>query len=73
MKVNDGPGSFEKYYGNWHKRLSMIKSIIRFLTSTIVVIAACFVPGPGAIVLVSVLAAGYGIAEIIGVLEEIPF
>jgi hypothetical protein len=61
---------FEARYKTWHTWLSYIKSAIRIITSITIVFWACFISPSDAIILVSVLAAGYGLAEIVGILEE---
>jgi hypothetical protein len=63
--------NFEARYKSWHTRMSIVKSTIRFATSGSVVFWACFGQTTGAIVLISILAAGYGLAEFVGILEEL--
>ena len=62
---------FEQRYKTWHTHLSMIKSMIRIITSIIIIctyiIVGDFVDAHAIII----LAGGYGLAEIVGIFEEI--
>ena len=53
---------FEDKYRGWHAKISYFKSGIRLLTCF-----ACMITGGDVII----LAAGFGIAEILGIAEEI--
>lgn len=58
--------SFEQKYRDWHTKMSYIKSALRLLASGI---ALWFYTDVTAALVI--LAGGYAVAEIIGILEEI--
>lgn len=58
--------SFEQKYRNWHTKMSYIKSSLRLLASGL---AVWFYSD--AVIAVLILAGGYAVAEIVGILEEI--
>ncbi len=58
--------SFEERYRTWHARLSYVKSGIRLLAAG----AAAWLHNDVAIA-VLILAVGFAIAEVVGILEEI--
>jgi hypothetical protein len=61
---------FEQRYRGWHTKLSIIKSIIRILTSAIVIVLVGIDHNIILQILIMLFAFGYGIAEIVGILEE---
>ena len=67
---NENHSNFEHRYKTWHTYLSLLKSMIRIVTS-ISVTVACWLDAAIPLSAIGVLAAGYGIAEIIGILEEL--
>ena len=61
---------FEQRYKTWHTYMSITKSLIRMVTS-IAIVTAYFVDQINPQNAILILAAGYGIAEFVGVLEEL--
>ena len=70
---NDNRSDFEHRYKTWHTQLSLIKSFFRIGVSMLVIIfgVALKMDAQLATILVIALAAGYGLAEIIGIIEEL--
>ena len=63
---------FEQRYRTWHTLLSYVKSGIRIFTSIFVIIAMCFYHEQSDLIfLLGFLAGGYGIAELVGIAEEL--
>lgn len=62
---------FEQRYKTWHTHLSMIKSMIRIITSIIIIGTYIMFGYFDVLHAIIVLAGGYGLAEIVGILEEI--
>ena len=61
---------FEQRYKTWHTYMSITKSLIRMVTS-IAIVTAYFFDQLDLQKAILILAAGYGIAEFVGVLEEL--